>query len=332
MQGVSSVEGTLFLPCKYNFLEGIEMRHKLLIMVLAVTAVFSCAAAISACGEGDRHEHTYSAEWSFDETNHWHAATCEHTDVIADKEAHVFENDVCSKCGYSSVSVGLSYRLGADGQSYSVVGRGKCLDANIIIPSVYNDLPVTEIGERAFEDTSVSSVTLPETITSIGGAAFFDCDRLTGINIPAGVQSIGASAFKGCSSLKSIALPDIPAIGNFTFSGCASLAEITIPQSVASIGSSAFEGCESFKNITIPENVASIGDSAFYNCGSLQSVTIGKGVESIQSWAFRNCGSLTSFIYSGTKEQWNAIEKDFMWDRDTPPYTVRCTDGDIAKG
>ncbi|MBO7497160.1 MAG: leucine-rich repeat domain-containing protein, partial [Salinivirgaceae bacterium] len=173
---------------------------------------------------------------------------------------------------------------------------------------------------------------MPNSVTSIGIYAFFDCSGLTEINVengntayasengvlfnkdktnlicyPAGktettytipnsVTIIGDYAFRGCSSLASVIIPNsVTKIIDGSFSGCSSLTSITIPNSVTSIGNySTFAGCSSLTSITIPNSVTSIGGSAFYNCSSLASVTIPNSVTSIGDYAFYGCSGLTS--------------------------------------
>ena len=155
---------------------------------------------------------------------------------------------------------------------------------------------VTSIGYYAFGNcTSLESVTIGSGVTSIRNDAFADCTSLTSIIIPDSVTSIGNSAFSGCRSLVSITIPDsVTSIGNSAFSGCRSLVSITIPDSVTSIGKNAFYSCTSLESVTIGSGVTSIGSSAFYGCTSLESVTIGSGVTSIGSSAFYGCTSLES--------------------------------------
>ena len=98
-------------------------------------------------------------------------------------------------------------------------------------------------------------------------------DEVTSVNIPNGVTSIGAIAFGGCTSLVSITIPDsVTSIGRSAFSRCSSLASITIPNSVTSIVDMAFDGCTSLANITIPDSVTSIGRSAFNKCTNLANI------------------------------------------------------------
>ena len=155
---------------------------------------------------------------------------------------------------------------------------------------------VTSIGYSAFRDcSSLTSVTIPSSVASIGGAAFRDCSSLTSVTIPNSVTSIGGEAFSGCSSLTSVTIPDsVTSIGYSAFSGCSSLTSVTIGNGVTSIGNSAFEGCNRLASVTIGNSATSIGNSAFEGCNRLASVTIGNSATSIGRRAFGDCSSLTS--------------------------------------
>ena len=151
--------------------------------------------------------------------------------------------------------------------------------------------------------SSLTSINIPDGVTSIGGSAFFYCTSLTSINIPDGVTSIGGSAFYYCTSLTSINIPDgVTSIGNDAFCGCSSLTSINIPDGVTSIGNDAFHGCSSLTSINIPDGVTSIGDWAFQNCSSLTSINIPDGVTSIGNEAFSGCSSLTSITVPSSVE------------------------------
>ena len=169
---------------------------------------------------------------------------------------------------------------------------------------------VTSIDSDAFSGcSSLTSVSIPEGVTSIGNSAFQGCSSLTSVTIPEGVTSIGDCAFAGCSGLTSITIPEsVTSIGNQTFQGCSKLTSVTIPEGVTSIGDWAFGGCSSLTSVSIPEGVTSIGTYAFYGCSGLTSVTIPEGVTSIGDWAFNGCDAITDVYYSGTEEEWQAIE------------------------
>ena len=115
-----------------------------------------------------------------------------------------------------------------------VVNNYKCKGtaADVTIPSCYKGKPVTAINNAAFPNSAVTSVTIPDSITSIPDAAFVNCSQLTNISIPNSVTYIGYSAFSSCTSLKSITLPSsLRTIGNSAFAGCPSSMTVTYPGS-----------------------------------------------------------------------------------------------------
>ena len=131
------------------------------------------------------------------------------------------------------------------GTEYAVTDCLETASGSLDIPSTYNGLPVTSIGNVAFNYcSSLTSITIPDSVTSIGDNAFQDCSSLSSITIPDSVTSIGSSAFQNCSGLTSITIPgSVTSIGNGAFVNCTSLSSITIPDSVTSIGEGAFWGC-----------------------------------------------------------------------------------------
>ena len=162
---------------------------------------------------------------------------------------------------------------------------------SITIPS-----SVTTIGSSAFQFCySLASITIPSDVTRIGGYAFQSCNSLTSITIPSGVTSIDTYAFQYCYSLTSITIPSgVTSIGAYAFPYCTSLTNITIPSGITSITTSVFSNCRSLTSITIPSSVTSIGNYAFQNCLSLTNITIPSGVTSIGNYAFQSCYSLTN--------------------------------------
>lgn len=125
--------------------------------------------------------------------------------------------------------------------------------ADVTIPSRYKGKPVTAIGHAAFFNSAVTSVTIPDSVTSISDDAFVNCPQLTNISIPNSVTYIGFSAFSSCTSLKSITLPSsLSFISRALFLGCSQLTTIHIPVSVTSIGNNAFADCPSLMTVTYP--------------------------------------------------------------------------------
>ncbi len=154
---------------------------------------------------------------------------------------------------------------------------------------------VTSIGEGAFSGCkNLKNVTIPDSVTSIGGSAFYGCSGLESITIPGSVTSIGGKAFYECGSLENVTISyGVTSIGEYAFYGCKSLESITIPNSVTSIGNSAFRS-SGLENVTISDGITSIGDYTFSNCGNLKNVTIPDSVTEIGNCAFEHCYSLTS--------------------------------------
>ncbi len=154
---------------------------------------------------------------------------------------------------------------------------------------------VTSIGDRAFYCSSLSSITIPDSVTSTGNYTFYGCHNLTSVTIPSSVTSIGACAFQYCSGLTSVTIPDgMTNIGSAAFFKCSSLTSVTIPDSVTNIEGAAFLGCSGLTSVTIPDSVTSIGGQAFEECSGLTSVTLPESVTSIGKGAFYNCSVLTS--------------------------------------
>ena len=189
-------------------------------------------------------------------------------------------------------NVAIWYEITDD--TVTITGCDENPSGQLIIPATIEDKPVTSIGASAFFGSNLTSITIPDRVTSIGKFGFHGCLNLTKINIPDGVTSIEDSSFTACG-LKSITIPDgVTSIEHAAFHLCP-LTSITIPDSVTSIGESAF-GVTSLTSITFGKNskLTSIGMNAFYSCESLKSIIIPDGVTSIEESAFDSCVNLTS--------------------------------------
>ncbi|MDR3001538.1 MAG: leucine-rich repeat protein [Fibromonadaceae bacterium] len=134
---------------------------------------------------------------------------------------------------------------------------------------------VREIGERAFSQTSVVSVFIPQSVMKIGRGAFYQSRALTTVNIPSGVKEIAANTFLSCNSLASIVIPSgVTLIAVSAFSDCSNLASVFIPNTVTRIADNAFWNCHSLTSVTIPESVTRLGFASFADIKGLTSVTI----------------------------------------------------------
>ena len=244
--------------------------------------------------------------------------------------------------GLTSVTIGNSVTSIGDGAFYG------CSSLPVIDNIRYADTYLVGAIDKEQSTYSIQAGT-----KWIGSAAFYSCSSLTSINIPNSITSIGYSAFKGCSSLTSINIPNnVTSIGSSAFSGCSSLTSITIPENVLDMGNNTFSGCSNLisviwnaknckdfsytdgqysafiyapfygiktqltsfvfgnkvehipsnlcyemsnlKSIKMPESLKSIGKEAFRNCNGLTSITIGKNVTDIEYGAFSGCENLTS--------------------------------------
>ena len=205
--------------------------------------------------------------------------------------------------------------------SVTSIGNGVFFDCeNLVSIEVANDnMNYTSISGILFSKNKTeliqypaaktdSTYIIPDGVTRID-YAFGSCKNLTSVTIPDSVTSIGDHAFNGCTSLTNKTIPNsVTSIGNYSFSGCTNLINITIPDSVTSIGDNAFYKCESLTDIIIPNSVISIGYSAFSDCSGLANIAISDSVTSIGVSAFSGCISLKSIEVSDNNKNYASVD------------------------
>ena len=212
---------------------------------------------------------------------------------------------------------GISYSVNTTNKTASVVSNYYGVySGNIIIPEtiIYDNTTysVTSIGEDAFYKSGITSVTIPNSVTSISENAFLDCHQLEFVTIGNSVKSIGESAFEYCSGLMSVAIPNsVSSIGRHAFWGCSGLVSMRVGRNNgtydsrnncnAIIKTSTNELIFGCKNTTIPSSVKTIGESAFDDCSGLTSVTIPNSVTTIGEYAFSGCSGLTKLVSLAVK-------------------------------
>jgi len=177
----------------------------------------------------------------------------------------------------------------------------------VAIPGTIKDLPVTSIGEYAFNGrSSLGGITIPDRVTSIGGYAFQNCASLTNLTIGNRVTSIGDRAFSGCTSLISITIPDsVTKIGEDALLGCTSLTNVTIGSGITNLVRR-LSGCRSLATITVAarNSVYSSVDGVLFNKSQMTLIqcpegrtgrySVPDGVAGIGANAFADCASLTN--------------------------------------
>ena len=239
------------------------------------------------------------------------------TEIQTDTFDEYFDADANEGKGNVTFAEGSIFKL-QDGVLYDSENLIRVLDwqENVVVPE-----GIKYIGADAFNAYStqtpnnmetLKSITLPESLISIGKTAFRACKALESITIPKNVSEIGDGAFTGCSNLitaeilgpvkeltgttgvflgcaalKNVTLPDtLTNIGTGTFNGCTSLEKIDLPEGLTEIGREAFNGCESLKEAIIPSGVTKIPDFAFTGCLALEKVELPEGITSIGEYAF----------------------------------------------
>ena len=172
---------------------------------------------------------------------------------------------------------------------------------------------------------NISHVVYEEGITTTGDFVFYHCPNLTSVTLPDTMTEIGNSTFAGCTSLEQVTISNgVTKIGNSAFSGCSSLEQITIPDSVTKISAGAF--AETVLTQVSAPGVTEIGVNAFGNCRKLTQLHVSARLATVESGAFEGCSELMDVYYSGTAEQWQAVNNQ---DATIADANIHCADQDI---
>ena len=225
--------------------------------------------------------------------------------------------------GYTSGD--FTYKLNDDGSAIITQYSGSA--AALTIPSSLDGHTVKQIGTYAFgKNTTLTSVSIPETVTELEYSAFMGCTSLTAVTIPSGLTkagSLGSGAFSGCSALttvqfgsgltsipealfestglRTITLPEsVTSIGMWAFANCTKLEQVSFPASLTSIDGCAFENCTALTAVTLPKRLTELGNDVFENCSALKSVWIPKSLTNINGFGdgcFAGCTALTDITF-----------------------------------
>jgi uncharacterized repeat protein (TIGR02543 family) len=194
-----------------------------------------------------------------------------------------------------------SVQVASGNNAFAVYGKGlydKGKTSLLWVPKTITSISipntVTNIEDRTFEQCGdLTSLSIPAGVTQIPIRMCYGCDALATLSLPSTLTNIASAAFQYCTSLQSVSVPDgVTRIGSDVFSGCRSLASAYLPTTLARIGSSAFSGCNKLTSLSIPSGVTAIPEYLCNQCSSLKKVSFPSGITSIGTRAFYYCTSL----------------------------------------
>ena len=266
-----------------------------------------CGATDTVTDVGTAKGHTYSEEWSIEGNYHFHRATCEHTDLVSDKEEHTANDFICGVCGNDGAfDCGVKLSLDSETDTYSVIGRSADDKKVITIKPYYGGKKVTKIGKSAFSHADITDISIPDTIERIDYLAFWKADNLQ-TNKYDNALYIGNEENKYLVLLKaentSIETCTInentKIIAGGAFENCSELMVITFPASVKSIDGYAFKGCSGLTSVEMNEGLKVLGEFAFGWCSSLKKITLPTTIEEIERCVFAFCPNIDDIGFSG---------------------------------
>ena len=264
-----------------------------------------CGATDTVTDVGTAKGHTYSEEWSIEGNYHFHRATCEHADLVSDKEEHTANDFICGVCGNDGAfDCGVKLSLDSETDTYSVIGRSADDKKVITIKPYYGGKKVTKIGESAFSLTDITDISIPDTIERIWYNAFDD--KKLNTNKYGNASYIGNEENKYLVLLKaentSIETCTInentKIIAGMAFENCSKLTSIIIPASVRIVESYAFRYCSELTSIEMNEGLKVLGEFAFGWCSSLKKITLPTTIEKIERCAFVMCPNIENIGFN----------------------------------
>lgn len=181
---------------------------------------------------------------------------------------------------------------------------------DLTIPASIKGNPVRIIGKRAFHlEIDLTSIVIPEGVTTLEELSLSYCYKLTNITIPATVSTIGTSALMLNYNLEEIKISNNDAIiESFAFASCSSLKRIRLPANLKVIEASLLSDCNSLESIEIPDSVEKIGNNAFENCSALNSIALPESLKEVGNYVFTRCFALTTFSIAGSNSNFSCID------------------------
>ena len=215
----------------------------------------------------------------------------------------------------------------------AITGFPKDLEIHVDMPAEIDGKPVVAITgggdpnefDGAFAFSQITSVTIPDSVTTIGEEAFGACFNLTSVSIPDSVTTIGDSAFYQSNGLISVILGEgVTSIGELAFFHCFRLAFLNLPESLSAIGERAFEGC-AFTSLSFGQNLASLGTGAFFRCTKLRSIVFQGTPDFMGAFCFDKCEALTAAVFLGNAP--GVIESSNVFNRAASGFVVYFNNG-----